>query len=86
MFLGPKFVSLAQRCPLNTGVPKETFHCIGFAIFLFPIAVSTHLQGCHQEFKLPVNTTSRWGIKQLRISFGFIFLVFFYESSQGSCS
>ena len=29
-----------------------------------------------------VNTTSRQGIKQLRISFGFIFLLFSYERSQ----
>ena len=30
-----------------------------------------------------VHTTSRWGIKQLGISFGSIFLLFSYESSQG---
>ena len=30
--------------------------------------------------KCRVNTTSRWGIKQLGISFGFIFLLFPYES------
>ena len=29
------------------------------------------------------NTTSRWGIKQLGISFGSIFLLFSYESSRG---
>ena len=34
-----------------------------------------------------VNTTSRWGIKQLGISFGSIFIVFSYERSQlGPCS
>ena len=33
MFPGPKFVSLALRCPLNRGVPKETFHCIGLPFF-----------------------------------------------------
>ena len=43
MFPGPKFVSLARRCPLNRGVPKETFHGIGFAIFLFPNAFLTHI-------------------------------------------
>ena len=30
-----------------------------------------------------VNTTNRWGIKQLGISFGCIFLLLSYESSQG---
>ena len=30
-----------------------------------------------------VNTTSRWGIKQLGISLGSIFLLFTYESSRG---
>ena len=30
-----------------------------------------------------VNTTSRWGIKQLGISFGSIFLLFSNKSSQG---
>ena len=30
-----------------------------------------------------VNTTNRWGIKQLGISFGSISLLFSYESSQG---
>ena len=33
-----------------------------------------------------VNTTSRWGIKQLGISFASIFLLFSDESSQGPCS
>ena len=33
-----------------------------------------------------VNTTSKWGIKQLRISFGSIFLLFPYESSWPSHS
>ena len=30
-----------------------------------------------------VNTTSRWGIKQLRVSFGSTFLLFSFESSRG---
>ena len=33
-----------------------------------------------------VNTTSRWGIKQLGTSFSSIFLLFSFESSQGRCS
>ena len=33
-----------------------------------------------------VNTTSRWGIRQLGISFGSIFLLFTYESNLGPCS
>ena len=32
------------------------------------------------------NTTSRWGIKQLGISFGSIFLLFSDESNLGPCS
>ena len=30
-----------------------------------------------------INTTSRWGINQLGFSFGSIFLLFSFESSQG---
>ena len=43
------------------------------------------LQACHQDFKLPVNTASGQRIKLLRISFGFIFLLFLYESIGESC-
>ena len=38
-------------------------------------------QGCHQDFQVEYNKYGRWGIKQLGISFGFIFLLFSYESS-----
>ena len=40
-------------------------------------------QRFHLDFKLPGNTTSRSGIKQIEISFGSIFLLFSYERSQG---
>ena len=33
-----------------------------------------------------VNTTSRQGIKELGISFGYIFPLFSYESSRGLCA
>ena len=40
--------------------------------------LSLYITGCQ------VNKTSRRGIKQLRISFGSIFLLFSYESSRGN--
>ena len=40
-------------------------------------AVITKISSCQ------VNTTSRWGIKQLGISFGSIVLLFSYEQSWG---
>ena len=40
-------------------------------------SVVTKISSCR------VNTTSTWGIKQLGISFGSIFRLFSYDSSQG---
>ena len=55
--------------------------CINFDVsvmFLVRVRAVTKISGCQ------VNKTSRWGIKQLGISFGSIFLLFSYESSQGN--
>ena len=46
------------------------------ANFSIPIRAATKISSCR------IHTTSRHGIKQLRISFGSIFLQFSYESSQ----
>ena len=47
------------------------------AILLVPLRVVTKISSCR------VNRTSGWGIKQLGISFGSIFLLFPFESSRG---
>jgi len=53
-------------------------------LFLNVIKTRPKLTGMSLRFKLPGKyNKSRWGIKQLEISFGFIFLLFSYESSQG---
>ena len=53
-------------------------------IYVIIIAVvQESCQGCHQDFKLPDKYNKQTGNKTARISFGFIFLLFSNESSQG---
>ena len=63
-------------------LPFLQFSCFKLVLFLaefanFMTTVVTKISSCS------VNTSSRQGIKQLGISFGSIFLLFSYNSSQG---
>ena len=56
----------------------------GFEIYGLPVIRNDQIRDVTKISSCQVNTTSRQGIKQLEIPFGSIFLLFSYESSQGT--